>query len=446
MSKVHQPLEESKSSKKPLEIQKKESDSKAQLKGHGYDVQRQMLRPEANVQLKGEGDVQKSQIHDIAALGTQGSGTSLPHAERIQAAFGGHDISGVQAYSGGAAAKANEAMGAEAYASGNSIAFKGSPDLHTASHEAAHIVQQRGGVSLDGGVGKAGDSYEQHADAVADAVVAGQSAEGLLTSMSGGVGASNATQAKEVQFLGKPLDKELDSKDAVPEYGEAKGKQRRYSREQYITMWEEEQGRAMTAAERRTIERGCIGITAANLQGGGNPLNNAEALYGSFDQGHKVMKEKNKVRDEMRARGQLRGNTNARYVLFAKLFWSNQNPDCRERVKPDDKAYKPDPTTGEVDMTGYGYHGRVKADLSGGYVNFDYGFWDDASSSFWHANHMEHKDPAKRASDPMKVLQSTREKFEKGYFDFDRIVFGVALADNYDPGLAAIFNVGSGGG
>lgn len=71
-------------------------------------------------------------------------------------------------------------MGAEAYATGNDVAFRASPDLHTAAHEAAHVVQQRGSVQLAGGVGQAGDSYEQHADAVADAVVAGRSAEALL--------------------------------------------------------------------------------------------------------------------------------------------------------------------------------------------------------------------------------------------------------------------------
>jgi hypothetical protein len=67
-------------------------------------------------------------------------------------------------------------------------------------------------------------------------------------------------------------------------------------------------------------------------------------------------------------------------------------------------------------------------------ANFDYGFWDEASNAFWHANHMQYKDAARSAADPMKVLQSTREKFVKGYIDFDRIVFGVALAQNYQPG------------
>jgi hypothetical protein len=403
---------------------------------------------QATVQAKERaGAKSQESVLQTASQGVAGGGTKMPHADKIQASFGQHNISDIEAYTGPAVQKSADALGARAYATGNKVAFGESPSLHLAAHEAAHVVQQKAGVSLKGNVGQAGDKYEQHADAVADAVVQGKSAEGLLSSMVGGGVSTGTVQSKEVQFLGKGLDEELGDKDAVPEYGETKGKQRRYSREQYIAMWEEEQGRAMTPAERRTIERGCIGITATNLQGGGNPLGNAEELYGSFEQGHKSMVEKNKVRDEMRARGQLpAGMAKARYVLFAKLFWSNQNPDYEERVKPDEDAFKPDPKTGEVDMTGYAYRARVKKDLSGGYVNFDYGFWDDTSQCFWHANHMEHKDPAKRASDPMKVLQSTSGKFIKGYFDFDRIAFGVALAENYDPGLAAISHVASGGG
>jgi hypothetical protein len=45
----------------------------------------------------------------------------------------------------------------------------------------------------------------------------------------------------------------------------------------------------------------------------------------------------------------------------------------------------------------------------------------------------------------MKVYQSTRDKFIAGYIDFDRIVFGVAFAKNYDPGKAAIAHAGRGG-
>ncbi|HWO19141.1 MAG TPA: DUF4157 domain-containing protein [Kofleriaceae bacterium] len=134
----------------------------------------------------------EAQVHEAAQQGIQGSGGSLPHLDRIQQAFGRHDVSGVSAHVGGAAAAASESMGAEAYAAGSHVAFRASPDLHTAAHEAAHVVQQRGGVQLKGGIGEAGDPYERHADAVADAVVSGGSAEGLLDQMAGGPARSGA--------------------------------------------------------------------------------------------------------------------------------------------------------------------------------------------------------------------------------------------------------------
>jgi uncharacterized protein DUF4157 len=133
-----------------------------------------------------------SGVHAAAAHGLQGSGASLPHAERIQRAFGRHDVSGVQAHVGGDAAAACDAMGAQAYASGAGVAFARAPDLHTAAHEAAHVVQQRGGVQLKAGVGAVGDAYEQHADRVADLVVAGHSAEAELDGAPGGGGGGSA--------------------------------------------------------------------------------------------------------------------------------------------------------------------------------------------------------------------------------------------------------------
>lgn len=126
-------------------------------------------------------------VHAAAAVGTRGSGGTLPFLGAIQASFGRHDVSGIAAHQGSEASAACDAMqGATAYASGNDVAFAGSPDLHTAAHEAAHVVQQRGGVSLKGGVGAPGDTYERHADQVAGLVVQGKSAEGLLDRYAGG--------------------------------------------------------------------------------------------------------------------------------------------------------------------------------------------------------------------------------------------------------------------
>jgi hypothetical protein len=133
-------------------------------------------------------------VHAAAEHGIAGSSTPLPHLDPIQRAFGRHDVSGVKAHTDDAAREGATVMGAQAFASGDHVAFAGTPSLHTASHEAAHVVQQRGGVQLQGGVGEAGDAYERHADEVADAVVAGRSAEPILDAMAGGGSGGHAVQ------------------------------------------------------------------------------------------------------------------------------------------------------------------------------------------------------------------------------------------------------------
>jgi hypothetical protein len=133
-------------------------------------------------------------MHAAALRGVATASSSLPFANRIQRLFGQYDISGIQAHIGPAAAASADAMGAHAYATGDHVVLGGQTDLHTVAHEAAHVVQQRGGVQLPGGVGSAGDAYELHADAVADAVVAGRSAGPLLDGLPRGGGAQRAVQ------------------------------------------------------------------------------------------------------------------------------------------------------------------------------------------------------------------------------------------------------------
>jgi hypothetical protein len=127
------------------------------------------------------GGADEAQTQAAAAQGVAGAGGPLPHLDAIQQSFGAHDVSHVQAHTDEKAGEAAQQMGAEAFATGDQVAFGGgAPSLHTAAHEAAHVVQQRAGVQLKGGVGSEGDEHERHADAVADRVVQGRSAEDLL--------------------------------------------------------------------------------------------------------------------------------------------------------------------------------------------------------------------------------------------------------------------------
>lgn len=154
---------------------------------------------------------QARELMSAAEAGVAGSGQALPHGDVIQQAFGHHDLGGVSAHVGGSAALAAQTLGAQAYATGQALAFAEPPDLHTAAHEAAHAVQQRSGggaqVAARGGFGRPGDSHEQHADAVADAVVDKRSAEALLDASPGG---SPGVQLKEKTTLA----------DKVAAYGE----------------------------------------------------------------------------------------------------------------------------------------------------------------------------------------------------------------------------------
>ena len=190
-------MSSSKKSKNTAPIQTK-MDTKATLQMQAEDSPLQLsTNMEAPIQFEGGGSVQTA-----AASGLSGSSQQIPHLGKIQHSFGNHDVSNVQAYVGGAAKTANESMGSVAYATGNNVAFKAEPSLHTAAHEAAHVVQQKGGVQLAGGVGRAGDTYEQHADKVADTVVSGGNASGLLSQFSGRTEENNVQQkTDDVQHL-----------------------------------------------------------------------------------------------------------------------------------------------------------------------------------------------------------------------------------------------------
>ena len=155
----------------------------------------------------GAGDVQ-----EIAARGVASAASPLPHAAEISRSFGHHDISDIRTATGGEAAEASRSIGAQAYATGSSIGFAQAPSLHLAAHEAAHVVQQRAGVHLSGGVGQSGDRYERHADAVADAVVRGESAEALLDQHTAGPrsAAAGAVQRQEDPPAPGPLEAAAD--------------------------------------------------------------------------------------------------------------------------------------------------------------------------------------------------------------------------------------------
>jgi len=182
-------------------------------------------------------------VHDAALRGISTSATQLPYIEHIQRSFGKHDVSGVKAHVGGDAAASAREMGAQAYATGDHVVLGPRADLHTVAHEAAHIVQQRGGVQLNGGVDEIGDSYERHADAVADRVMRGECAETLL-----GDSGTTRTATSVVQRSGNGrgqanMDKALQDEEEEGKEEEGKDEEEEGKDEEEEGKDEEEEGK-----------------------------------------------------------------------------------------------------------------------------------------------------------------------------------------------------------
>lgn len=152
-------------------------------------------------------------LRSEAERSVRGPGGPLPHLNTLQRAFGRHDLSHVVSHHDRVATLGTQRMGAEAFTFGDQVAFAQRPGLYTAAHEAAHVVQQRAGLRPAGGVGRPGDLLERQADAVADAVVRGESVEGML----GEPGANGPAGPPAVQMKGAaPLTRQLPDLESLP--------------------------------------------------------------------------------------------------------------------------------------------------------------------------------------------------------------------------------------
>lgn len=218
---------------------------------------------------------------------------------------------------------------------------------------------------------------------------------------------------------------------------------RTHTPDDYIEAWERKHGRKITEEERALLAKGCIGITALNLQRGDvapslalsfSTLEKALAVRNALNRILQAKPAIDRLPDEVAAEPALLGLRNVldsipvdpdptvwRAVIFSKRFYSNQAEAWEDRLDPDDKAFQPDEDTGQVDMSGYHYRGRPEPDEGVGaeFTNFDYGWLDEDTGDWWHANHAE---PG------MEVYQSTLAHYSQPLADFDRQVFSVAFA------------------
>ncbi|GAA2825517.1 hypothetical protein [Crossiella cryophila] len=201
----------------------------------------------------------------------------------------------------------------------------------------------------------------------------------------------------------------------------------------YIKAWETYHGRPMTADERENLARGCIGVTVVNLERGdvGNPP--LGLSFGTFGKAREVQAALNEIIKSKPSAAQYAAAVRSHPLLsklenvqralpadlntgeltaaiFSKRFYSKQNPNWTDEFA--EKMYRAN-ARGQVDMNSYRYVARP------GYVNFDYGWYDENTRNWWHANHAE---PG------MKVYQSTFDYYSRDLLDFDRQVFTVAFA------------------
>ncbi|MBA3489865.1 MAG: hypothetical protein H0T78_10065, partial [Longispora sp.] len=205
----------------------------------------------------------------------------------------------------------------------------------------------------------------------------------------------------------------------------------------YIAAWQEANGREMTQQERQTLALGCIGITGVNVHSSGGP--HLDLSFSSLEKAKEVQQHLDAIfrtkditwhgyaealfndrvlADLDNATSTLKapnGDENApigdiKAVIYSKRFWSGQDANWSPQVQ--DTKFRPNPNTGQVDMTEYKNLSKGQA------VNFDYGYFDEATNTFWHANHGEPR---------MEIYQSTLEWYSQPYDFFDRQTFGVSL-------------------
>jgi hypothetical protein len=140
----------------------------------------------------------------VAQAGITGPGEKIPYLDSIQRSFGMQDLTGIRAHQGSQAAAANHALGSTAYALGDDVSFSDTPTLHTAAHEAAHVVQQRSGISVQDGGSRSEDEHERRVDQIADRVASGESAAPLL-----------ANYAPKPKALSPSVQKKNENSDAA---------------------------------------------------------------------------------------------------------------------------------------------------------------------------------------------------------------------------------------
>ena len=168
--------------------------------------------------------------------------------------------------------------------------------------------------------------------------------------------------------------------------------------------WERDLGRRLTEAERAALAKSGVDLSVLDLTGDGRPP--LDHAFDSFEEAHAYMERQNRALAALRADPVTAALVEGREAaLFAVMHWSSQ------------------PERADGDRDGLEYRARPGA------ARFDYGFWSEASQSFFCARH---------GHSGMAAYQTSRERLAEGREGVERVQFCVAMAAGYDPAAAAV--------
>jgi LysM repeat protein len=334
------------------------------------------------------------------------------------------DFSDVKIHTGGEAIQMNRELNAKAFTVGNDIYFNqgqydpgSSEGKHLLAHELTHTVQQQASsarlvqkapIADPGGGKSAGGKFDPLTGIYTVA------AKDNLSSIASRFGTTVSEIVKNNPDIKDPNSISVGQKIFLPNlilpHDPTGMKHNEISFDDYVKKWEAEKGRPITASEKSELERGCVGISSINT--GGDPLNNLQSCFDTFEKGLKFAREKNEAIKKA-------GNTKKMKVqMFSMRFGSGGKP------------YAPD-ATGKVDMSDYdsrltsGDAWRPDDALGSDYINFDFGYYDVESGMWWHANHVH--EPLPGGMGPMKAYVSSLDYYSKPLLDFNKQIFCVTI-------------------
>jgi RHS repeat-associated protein len=169
--------------------------------------------------------------------------------------------------------------------------------------------------------------------------------------------------------------------------------ERNYSVNEFISKaWPKMTGKEMTDKQKVRLEDGCVGITSCIIGMPGTTFTILNGGYNTLGQAQDAKKKAELT------------NPTAKFVIFSVRFYS-----------ADPVKFRPD-RSGKINMLGWDFN----ESRPGGGFNFDYGYLNEPTGMWWHANQ------ANIPKGSMIIKQGTLFDFSRPDPNFNRQIFVVA--------------------